>query len=98
MHEIINIRCEFCGKPRQSDGYHGLMVCCKNPKLTEAASEVNVDLLVRPKIAEWIDNKIRKNLEFEVYARLDERDWGRFRGKQELLDELKEMIESNFTV
>lgn len=30
MHEIVGMKCERCGEPRQGDNYHGLMVCsCK---------------------------------------------------------------------
>ena len=27
MHEITNVKCKVCGKPREGDSYHGLMVC-----------------------------------------------------------------------
>ena len=27
MHEITNVKCKTCGKPREGDSYHGLMVC-----------------------------------------------------------------------
>lgn len=34
MHEIVNMKCENCGKPRQGDNYHGLMVCDCKMKMT----------------------------------------------------------------